>query len=197
MHIARTLSAVTILAVSALLIRGGTACGQEPEKKTDVIKLADGKVTLPAPKQWQRRQPRTRIVEHEFAAPPAEGDEAAARITLMRAGGGVEANIQRWIGQFVQPDGGASADKTKQEKSEVSGAVVHVVDISGTYKDRQGGGPFSGGREVRREKYRMLGAIIATENSGHYFIKVIGPAKTVAANEKPFREMLKGLKVQS
>ena len=170
--------------------------GADDEAKTDIIKLSKGKITLPAPGSWERRQPRTRIVEHEFAAKAVEGDEKDGRITVMGAGGGVEANIARWIGQFQQPDGGATRDKTKQEKSDVSGAVVHVVDITGTYLDRPGG-PFAGGRVVKQEKYRMLGAIIVTKSSGHYFIKLLGPAKTVAANEKPFREMLKGLKVAS
>ena len=166
----------------------------DAKKKADVIKLSEGKITLPAPDSWERKQPRTRIVEHEFAAKGPEGQKPA-RVTIMGAGGGVEANIDRWIGQFRQPDGGATREKTKVEKAKAGETEIHVVDITGTYMDRPGG-PFAGGRVTPREGYRMMGAIIVTKNSGHYFVKMLGPDKTVAANSKAFREMLTKLKIK-
>jgi hypothetical protein len=39
----------------------------------------------------------------------------------------------------------------------------------------------------------MLAAIIETGGAGNYFLKFYGPEKTVAANEKAFLEMVKGL----
>jgi hypothetical protein len=129
-------------------------------------------------------------VEHEFAAPAAEGDPAEARITVMGAGGGIQANIDRWIDQFAQPDGSASKDKTKVEKKEVAGTEVYLVSITGTYKDRPGGGPFTQTPVVMREDYRMLSAIIATRDQGHYFIKMYGPRKTVDAQQEAFEQMV-------
>ena len=50
-------------------------------------------------------------------------------------GGGLEANINRWKGQF---EGGP----TKEEKVELDGGAILLV-LSGTYKESSGG-PFSG-----------------------------------------------------
>ena len=160
------------------------------------IRLSDGRIQLPVPKSWQARRPQTRIVEYEFAAPAAEGDSNAARITIMGAGGGVDANIARWIDQFEQPDGSPSKEKTQVEKKTIAGVDVHIVSITGTYKDRPSGGPFAGGQVVRRPGYRMLGAIIVAPNLGHYYIKMYGPQKTVDQQEAAFKEMLHNLKVQ-
>lgn len=161
-----------------------------------IIRLSDGRIQLPVPKSWQARRPQTRIVEYEFAAPAAEGDSTAARITIMGAGGGVDANIARWIDQFEQPDGSSSKEKTQVEKKTIAGVEIHLVSITGTYKDRPSGGPFAGGQIIRRPGYRMLGAIIVAPNLGHYYIKMYGPQKTVDAQEAAFKEMLHNLKVQ-
>ena len=114
----------------------------------------------------------------------------------MGAGGGVQANINRWVDQFVQPDGSESKDKTKIEKKQLDGTEVHVVSITGTYKDRPGGGPFTQTPVVLREDYRMLSAIIATPGQGHYFIKMYGPRKTVDAQQEAFEQMVESLQVK-
>jgi hypothetical protein len=41
----------------------------------------------------------------------------------------------------------------------------------------------------------MLGAIIVTDKVGQYFVKLYGPRKTIAANEKAFLDMIEGLEV--
>ena len=107
----------------------------------------------------------------------------------MAAGGSVEANIDRWYGQFTQPDGGNTRDRAKVQKIKVGGEEIHLVDLSGTFKDQRG--PMA--PAVERPKYRMLAAIIATKNAGSYFIKFYGPERTVADNEKAFVGMIEGL----
>jgi hypothetical protein len=72
---------------------------------------------------------------------------------------------------------------------------VHVVDISGTFKD-QPGGPFAGGKIIEREKYRMLSAILVTKGAGNYFVKFYGPAKTVGDNRENFDKMIESLTVK-
>ena len=61
-------------------------------------------------------------------------DTEDGRLTIMGAGGSIEANIDRWYGQFKQPDGSSTKDKAKVSKSKVAGQTVHMVDISGTFK---------------------------------------------------------------
>lgn len=159
------------------------------------ISLSDGKATLVAPASWEKKTPKSNIVEYEFAAPAAEGDEAGARITIMGAGGGVKANVDRWIGQFSQPDGSATSEKTFQDKSTVGDAEVTIVDISGTYKD-QAGGPFAPGPAVQRENYRMIAGILSVKDGGDHYIKMYGPKKTVEAQAEAFKKMMKEVKVK-
>jgi hypothetical protein len=156
--------------------------------------VAEGKLEFKAPATWAKKTPKVRIIEVEYEVPAAKGDEMAGRMTVMGAGGTVEANIDRWIGQFSQPGGGDTKDKTKIEKLKVSGQDVQWVDISGTYKDSAG--PFAGGKGVDRENYRMLAAIVQTKDSGNYFLKFYGPKATVTENEKAFRDLVDSMQAK-
>lgn len=156
------------------------------------ILLGDGKVSMQSPAAWQSKKPRTNIVDFEFAIPAIEGDKIDGRVTVMGAGGSIEANVGRWVGQFVQPDRTPTLKRTQREKIEIAGQQVHLVDITGNYRD-QPRGPF--GPTVKREKYRMLAAIIVTDKLGQYFVKAVGPRRTIAANEDAFKKMIKSLAV--
>jgi hypothetical protein len=168
------------------------ASAQEEKAAGQQVTLADGKLTLTAPADWKKQQPSVRIIEAEFAIPAVPGDKNDGRLTIMAAGGGVEANIDRWIGQFSQPDGKSTKDQTKTDKITVAGQDVHLVDISGTYKDQRG--PFAPAQTY--ENYRMLAAIISTKDAGRYFLKLYGPKETIAANEKAFRRLVESLDVK-
>jgi hypothetical protein len=168
------------------------APAEEEKKPDEKITLAEGKMTLAVPGAWEKKEPSVRIIEAEYAIPAVEGDKNEGRLTIMAAGGSVEQNIERWIGQFSQPGGKNTKDLTKTEETKVAGQPVHLVDISGTYKDQRG--PFAPAAVY--EDYRMLAAIISTENSGRYFVKLYGPQKTIAANEEAFRKMIGSLNVK-
>lgn len=147
-----------------------------------------GKYHVTVPKGWQPRRPAINMIEYEFTVPAVEGDPRDGRATFMAAGGSVDANIDRWLAQFTQPDGADNRERAKIETIQVAGAEVHLVDISGTYNESSG--PMMG-NAVSRENYRMLGAIIAAPDGGMpYFIKFYGPAQTVSANADAFRKMI-------
>lgn len=162
------------------------------EKGSREVVLAEGKLVVTAPEAWVRKQPRSRIVEHEFSVPPVGGESVDGRFTVMGAGGGVEANIDRWMSQFSQPDGSSTKEKTKIQKMQVNGIEVHYVDIPGTYKDQAG--PFAPAQV--RDNFRLLGAIIVTEKAGMHFLKLTGPKATMAAQEEPFKQMVNSLKAK-
>ncbi len=170
------------------LVLAGISSALVAQENPATMVLGGGKLKLKAPATWIRKQPQTSIVEHEFAVPASKGDSVDGRLTVMAAGGGVEANIDRWYGQFTQPDGASTRDRAKVKKLKVAGEDVHLIDISGTFKDQRG----PAAPAVERAKYRMLAAIIATQ-SGNYFIKFYGPERTVAENEKAFQAMIDGL----
>ncbi|QDV23788.1 hypothetical protein [Aureliella helgolandensis] len=181
------------MTVSSVSGESARATAAEPV----TIALADGKLTLTAPAEWKKEQPKSRIVQYEFSAPAKEDkgkedEEAQARITIMGAGGSIDANIERWKGQFQD----APKDKTKVEKFEVGKNTVHWVDIQGSFKDTMGAPPFAGVPPTIRKDYRMLGAIIVTENSGQYFIKMTGPNAVCEKLVEGFKKMLKELEAK-
>jgi len=159
---------------------------------TLVFTIADGGFSLSAPEGWQRVRPKSGIVETEFSIPGADAEAAAGRMTVMGAGGTVEDNINRWYGQFSQPDGAATKDRATTKTLKVAGCDVTLVDVAGTYKDMPGG-PFAGGASIERPDYRMLAAIVETPRGSREFLKFYGPAATVGAHADGFRTMVEGM----
>ncbi len=150
-----------------------------------------GEKELNVPASWQRIQPQSSIVEHEFIVKDGQGENAQqVRVTMMAAGGDVKANIERWKGQFTGGD--AAAQKTEEKK--LGDWTVHLVDLSGNFKETMGGGPFSGGKVVDRPNYAMTGLILVHPEGRKYFVKMTGPADLVKSGRKDLVQMLDGLK---
>lgn len=131
----------------------------------------------------------------QFALPHAPDDANDAELVIYYfggSGGAVDANIQRWIGQMQQPDGKPSSAVAKQSKRTVNGLAVTLVDVSGTYVAEM-----SPGSQQRHNSpnFRLRAAVIETAN-GPYFIKLTGPARTVAAHETSFEQFLESVKYQ-
>ncbi|MCW5963800.1 MAG: hypothetical protein KIT83_07170 [Bryobacterales bacterium] len=143
------------------------------------------------PPEWSV-QPDRPMRAATYSVPAVSGDPESGEIAVFyfgpNEGGGVQANIDRWIGQMKQPDGGSSAAKAKVEK--VQGAVaLTMLDVTGTYLASSG--PMM---QVSAEKpnFRMIGAI-AEGPQGAVFFKFTGPVKTVEANSGKFLEVVKGI----
>ena len=154
--------------------------------------IAEEGFSLAAPEGWKRVQPKSSIVETEFSIPSEGEGLQPGRMTVMGAGGSIQANVDRWYGQFAQPDGSDTKSKATTKKVKLAGCDVTIVDITGTYKDAPAG-PFAGGKAVDRPDYRMLAAIVETPDRGNYFLKFYGPGKTVAKYADGFRAMVEGL----
>jgi hypothetical protein len=157
-----------------------SAAGREARAESaDPIKI-DG-ITLDAPANWEQRSPASSIIAAEFVLPRAEGDDADGRLTISTAGGSVEANIDRWKGQF-DPEPQEASD----EEVDVSGLKIKIVDYSGSFNDQRG--PFA--PAVKRMGYRMIGAVIPVEGK-LYFIKATGPQKTIAKHADSIHEFIR------
>src|SRR5262249_29512182 len=115
----------------------------------------------------------------------AGDSEDAECAVFLNIGGGVQANIDRWVGQFEKTD-----NPPIQKQETINGLLVMTVDVSGTFK---GGGPMMGQSSGPKTSYRLLRAI-AEAPEGEVFFKLTGPAKTVAAAQSDFQAMLKSLK---
>jgi len=118
------------------------------------------------------------------------GGECAVYFFGAGQGGSVEANLDRWIGQFLQADGKASKAAAKIAKRTIHGWPVTTVDVSGAYTGM--GGPMAKAGEPAMPGYRMLAAIVEGPQ-GSVFFKFTGPAKTVDANQVAFDKMLASL----
>ncbi len=140
----------------------------------------ESKVT--APEAWTAVQPRSSMIQAEFALPKVDGDESDGRLTVMMAGGSIDANVERWRGQF------AELEDKPVEKLDASGKKVTLVDLSGTFNEQRG----MMGPVTERPGYRMLAAIIEMP-SGLLFVKGYGPAKTMAKHAGDFRAFVETL----
>ena len=122
-----------------------------------------------------------------YAVAPAAGDTASAECGVYffgaGQGGSVEANIERWKGQFRTAAGKPAAATVATRK--IHGLTVTTIDTSGEYSGM--GGPIAGGKPVAG--YRLLGAVVEGPG-GNIFIKFTGPAKTIAANQQKFEQLL-------
>ena len=127
-----------------------------------------------------------------YSIAPADGDRAAAECVVNYfgpgQGGGVDANVERWKGQVLGADGKPAAARVTRRT--VSGVPMTVVDATGTYTGM--GGPMMGG-STPAARYRLLGALVEG-SGGHVFFKLTGPAKTIAAQEKNFEQLLSSIK---
>lgn len=107
-------------------------------------------------------------------------------------GGGVEANLERWYGQFVQPDGGSTKDRARVTKSEHGDLHVTRVDIEGTYA-----APVRPGATERHNEpdYRMIAAVVEGP-SGPWFVRFLGPKEEVSRGEASFDRFLSTLRLE-
>ena len=169
-----------------------------PEKQPQRMELIRGKLVVAVPGEWPAVRSRNNIIKYEFSIPAEEtqngpvdtglGDRGSGRMTMASAGGGVEANIARWVGQFRDADGKPLGEKDKKiVRKKVAGLDVYLVDFMGDFHDKPRG-PF--GPTVERAEYRMLAAIIPVEENGTWFIKCYGPQATLEGAEKLFLAMI-------
>ena len=140
-----------------------------------------------APASWKTEAARP-MRAATYSIPLAAGDQGIAECVVNYfgpgQGGGVEANIDRWRGQVQGLDGKPATAKT--DKRTVRGIPITIIDATGTYTG-MGGPMMAGAKPVAG--YRLIGAIVEGPG-GSVFFKLTGPAKTIAAQQKNFEQLL-------
>ena len=151
-------------------------------------------IAFTTPDGWKTVKTSSAMRVAQYVVPRAAGDSQDAELVVYYfggSGGTVEANIERWVGQMNQPDGRPSAAVLKRQSRSVNGLKVTLVDVPGTYvAEMTPGSP----QRHNSPNYHLRAAVIETSN-GPYFIKLTGPAKTVAASEKQFDAFLSSVKL--
>jgi hypothetical protein len=140
-----------------------------------------------APTGWKSEAARPmRAATYTIASAPGDSITAECGVYFFGPGqgGSVEANLERWAGQFTGT-GGAAARPTIA-KRQIHGMTATTIDVSGAYSGL--GGPMASGTHAVAG-YRLLGAIVQAPG-GNIFVKFTGPAKTITANQQKFEQLL-------
>ncbi len=150
-------------------------------------------ITFQIDTAWKAEQPSSSMRAAQFNLPAPEGSRGSAELALFQGiFGSADANIKRWIGQFVQPDGTPSSEAAKINSMKAGEFSVTTLDISGTFS----AAPMMGGGAGPQENQRMLAAMIVGPG-GPWQFKLIGPENTVTHWKAAFDKMLESLKPAS
>lgn len=144
---------------------------------------APASVVWDDPAAWQKVENPSPMRIATYKIPKVEGDSEDAELSVSQAGGSLEANIERWKGQFTDSPGEPIREDKKVGKYDVT-----IVEISGTFAS---GMP--GAATEPKTKFTMLAAIVATGGQSHFF-KLTGPEKTVASAKADFNKMIDSLR---
>ena len=147
-----------------------------------------GGISAEMPEGWQQVPPSSSMRKAEYLLPGEGAEDGSLAVFYFgpSQGGGLEANIERWYGQFTQPDGGSTKAKSRRWNKEVSGMPVTLVDIQGTYNP---GGMGMGTAPVAKDGYRMLGAVVESP-VGAFFFKLTGPQATLERWNPAFEQYI-------
>lgn len=134
-----------------------------------------------------------RVAQYKLPKVAADAEDASLVLYYFGQGQGgtAAANIERWVDQMKQADGSAVKD-AKEERFETNGLKVTTVDVSGTYVAETAPGS---GTLNNSPGYRLRAAVIETPK-GSYFVKLVGPEKTVTQWNDSFLSYLKSFQVK-
>jgi hypothetical protein len=186
-----TIAVAIALASSACGGKGASFSSKSQSNSAQTPTNASGELRYKAPEGWVKEKPSSAMRVAQYKLPKAEGDSEDAGLVVYffgaTQGGGIQANIDRWISQIQQPDGSSSRDKTKTETMTVNGLKVTTVDVTGTYTAEMAPGS---GTMHNDANYRLRAAVIET-SKGNYFLKIVGPAKTMGRWDQSVTDFIK------
>lgn len=151
-------------------------------------------LTWEVPANWRAERQRPMRVA-TYSTPSAEGEQDMGEVAIFYfgpgEGGSVEANIERWFGQFEHPDL-TPQESAPLESMIINGIPVTIVRTSGTYT--AAAGPMAPQQDVR-PGYMLIGAI-AEGPQGAVFFKFTGPETTVQEAESDFMRLVESIRRQ-
>ena len=147
-------------------------------------KFSAGGISFEGPKGWLSQKPSSSMRKAQFAIKNKDGKSAEVVFFYFGPGsaGGVNANVQRWLGQFKEP---ADQLMAKIANESINGTKVTYVTAVGTFMK----GPPFGGNKVPVPNSGLLGAIVEGKQ-GAVFIKATGPKAIVKSTEKNLKAMV-------
>ena len=135
------------------------------------------------PERWVEVPSPSNMRLATYKVPRAAGDTDDCEVTVTQAGGAIDANVERWFGQFGDP----SKRVSKRAERTVERLRVVVVEVEGTF---EGG---MGSDNKSKDNWALLGAIVDTKGMPHFF-KMTGPARSVKAARPEFDKLVQSLR---
>jgi len=121
-----------------------------------------------------------------YRVPVEEGADAV--FTLIRSGGGVRANLDRWRSQFSQPP---LDDETfaALPRIEILDLQAPLIEIRGSFRDRM--------NDLAGDDFALIGAVVPVSDDRQLFLKLVGPEAVVEAERDAFLEFARSLRPRS
>ena len=150
--------------------------------ETTTFKVSE--FTFKQPAKWESVSTSSAMRKAQFKISDADKKNSAEVVFFHFGpgdGGGVQANVDRWFGQF---DGPREKTGAKSEEVKIGSHKVTYVRAEGTYMSGMPAGP-----RTPQPNSALRGAIIESEQ-GAVFVKLTGPAALVKSAEDDFRKMV-------
>jgi hypothetical protein len=164
-----------------------TGAAPPPGQTTADGKRVLGAIAVAVPAGWKEEPVASSMRRGQWKI-DAEGGQAELVVYYFgqSGAGSVEKNLERWYGQFEQPDGRPSKDVAQTTEKTVADMKVTRVDVGGRYVAEVRPGA---GQRHDVASARMLAAIVEAPDGAYYF-KLVGPDATVKAVAAGFDSML-------
>ena len=157
------------------------AFAQEPQKQPTL------RYQVPAGWVEEQRSSSMRVAQYKLPRTDADSEDASLVLYYFGKGQGgtATANVERWASQMQQADGAKA--KITEESFTANGLKVTTVDGAGNYvaETAPGSGEF-----LNKPGFRLRAAVVETPN-GSYYVKLVGPEKTVTHWNDSFVTYLK------
>ncbi len=164
---------------------GAPAPSGDPARVPVVESASNPGIDWNVPASWKNEGPTSmRLATYVVKGPNKTEAQCAVYFFGPGQGGTVDANLQRWQGEFKE------AVSSKLDRFAANSIPVTLMHAEGTYLAHVG--MMGQGTETEMPNWAMLGAI-AEGPHGSVFFKFTGPASVMNAARADFDKMLKSI----
>ena len=153
--------------------------------KPDYIQI--GRLQAKVPKDWEKEQPSSSMRIAQFRFPGNDGD--GELVIFSGIGGSIDANLNRWYGQFKSETESSVSESAIRSNSQIKDMDVTFSYVEGTYLKSSMG---MGGTKTEMPNYVLLAAIVSTPD-GLYYFKGTGPKSTMDYHKINFKIFIRSI----
>ncbi len=153
--------------------------------KTGYVQI--GRLQAIIPQGWKREKPSSAMRIAQLNIP---GDNGECEIAVFSGiGGGVDANLEHWYGQFKNKEGSRPSDTVIRNQFYNNNLEIITSYIDGTYLKSSMG---MGGATTELDDYALMAAIVLTDSEPYYF-KGTGPKSIINDNLNKFKMFIRSI----